>query len=230
MLQERFLVTGRNKTSDKTIYWIPITIATKSAPNFENTLPLFWLGFNGVITDQLNITDEWFILNVQQAGYYRVNYDERGWNNLTVALKADNFSGIPEINRAQIVDDSLNLARAGYISYDLALTVTEYLMTEENHLPWRAFFTAISFLYERFDGHDAGIKLKEHILTLVNVVYLQLGFEGDANDSQMTRLNRQLILAWVCRLGNVDCVDKAKKIFTEWRSNITQMYEHINSS
>jgi hypothetical protein len=43
-------------------------------------------------------------------GYYRVNYDEATWVQLTASL-----SSLSNINRAGLADDALYLARAGQL-------------------------------------------------------------------------------------------------------------------
>ncbi len=43
-------------------------------------------------------------------GYYRVNYDEATWHQLTSSL-----AFLSNINRAGLADDALNLARAGLL-------------------------------------------------------------------------------------------------------------------
>lgn len=53
---------------------------------------------------------EWIIGNVQQKGYYRVNYDLRNWEALISQLNSDHRV-IPTKNRAQIIDDAFNLGR-----------------------------------------------------------------------------------------------------------------------
>lgn len=61
----------------------------------------------------------------------------------------NNHTNIHEINRAQIIDDALSLARSTqkeYLSYDIALGLTEYLKDEESYLPWSAASNAFSFL------------------------------------------------------------------------------------
>ena len=40
------------------------------------------------------------------------------------------------INRAQIIDDALNLAKSGLLDYDTALSVTGYLSKEVEYIPW----------------------------------------------------------------------------------------------
>jgi aminopeptidase N len=49
--------------------------------------------------------------------------------------------------RAQLLDDSLNLARAGALAYGVALNMTRYLATRESHyVPWTAVFENLRFL------------------------------------------------------------------------------------
>ena len=55
-------------------------------------------------------------------GYYRVNYEEEAWLRI-----AQNFWKIPFLSRSQIVDDAMNLARAGQLNYDTALQLTKSL-------------------------------------------------------------------------------------------------------
>jgi aminopeptidase N len=54
---------------------------------------------------------------------------------------------LPPSTRAQLLDDALNLARAGILDYDLALNMTRYLETKEHHyVPWKTFFENAKFL------------------------------------------------------------------------------------
>jgi hypothetical protein len=46
------------------------------------------------------------------AGYYRINYDSKNWQMIGQQLMTNHLA-ISAINRAQIMDDSLNLAEAG---------------------------------------------------------------------------------------------------------------------
>ena len=60
-----------------------------------------------------------YILNVKGTGYYRVNYDEENWKSLTSFLKESDHHSIHQLNRAQLVDDIMNLARSQKVDYDL---------------------------------------------------------------------------------------------------------------
>lgn len=80
------------------------------------------------------------------SGYYRVNYDKTNWQLIIKQLNKNSFGNISTINRAQLIDDALNLARAGRLDYATALSVTSYLAHETEYLPWKAAFTAMHYL------------------------------------------------------------------------------------
>lgn len=84
------------------------------------------------------------------AGYYRVNYDTMTWQNISKALKTNGHSDIHVLNRAQIVDDTLNLARGELLDYKLALSIVQYLEGERNYLPWLAAFNNLIYVQRRF--------------------------------------------------------------------------------
>lgn len=80
-------------------------------------------------------------------GFYRVNYDSRNWNRLIAALKNDPKQ-IHFLNRAQLVDDSFNLARAGELPYSVPFTLVEYLDKENDFIPWYSVLNSINYVVE----------------------------------------------------------------------------------
>jgi aminopeptidase N len=51
------------------------------------------------------------------------------------------------INRAQIMDDALNLAKSGLLDYETALSVTGYLSKEVEYIPWASALSGTSVIY-----------------------------------------------------------------------------------
>lgn len=70
-------------------------------------------------------------------GFYRVNYNQHNWLLLQKQLQ-NNYSVIPITNRAQILNDALELAALDYVDYKLALNLTKYLINEDAYMPWVA--------------------------------------------------------------------------------------------
>ena len=57
-----------------------------------------------------------------------------------------NNSAIHTVNRAQLLDDSLNLARASLLPYDVAFNVTQYIKDDDEYLPWESFLSAFAYI------------------------------------------------------------------------------------
>jgi aminopeptidase N len=137
LTQERFFYTEQTSSS---LWWVPINYVVKSNPDFSNTKPDLWMPGQKTITIQSSAqkpwtANDWIVVNIQESSYFRVNYDNNLWNLLIAQLKGD-FSQIHLLNRAQLVDDSLNLARAGKINYNVPFEILEYLAKENDYIPW----------------------------------------------------------------------------------------------
>lgn len=133
--QERFFYTDNESEN---LWWVPINYVVRSNANFSSTLPHFWMrGEQSVNITNVNYLD-WVIVNIQESYYYRVNYDAYLWNLLRLHLNHFNFTDIHLLNRAQLVDDSLNLAQANRIDYGIAFGILQYLSRETDHIPWAA--------------------------------------------------------------------------------------------
>lgn len=140
--------SGSNPTSIERQWWIPLTFATESRLDLFNvTSPFAWLQPKvGKLTIEDLNSKEWVIFNVQEVGYYRVNYDVTNWNLLTKHLRSGEYKTIPALNRAQILDDAFNLARGGYVDYSIPLNLSKYLILEKDYEPWIAAINSIQFL------------------------------------------------------------------------------------
>ncbi|XP_015184597.1 PREDICTED: uncharacterized protein LOC107070683 [Polistes dominula] len=199
--QERFFLRKEEGESVKNIWEIPITWTSEKNPNFDNTKPQFWLNQNEmqIMTDN---SDGWKIFNIQQAGYYRVNYDLANWKRIIDALNQQKFHKIHKVNRAALIDDLMNLARAGYVDYDLLFSATEYLKYENDYLPWRAFFNGLTYLHNKLEGKEIFQSLKYHVLKLINsVVEKSLTDESHLSDLLLMDLHK-----WACKYGSIHCI------------------------
>ena len=116
------------------------------------------------------------------SGFYRVLYDEANYRSLIEFLKSGDFKKIHSINRAQLIDDSLNLARAGLLGYPVALELTEYLTQETDYIPWASFFIGISFLNNRLIGTDLYGNFKVKSLSLIQrIIYECYYLKGNSS-------------------------------------------------
>lgn len=214
--QQRFLLKSSNH-NDTTLWEIPLNYASPNE-SFTSTNGRFTLERterSKIV--QMQTDTPWKIFNIQQTGYYRVNYDNNTWTAIGNALKDEGHSGIHVLNRAQIVDDILNLARADYIDYYQALNVVQYMEKEDNYLPWTAALQNLNYIARRL-SNDELVKFKKYILELTKNVYDKLHFTQKATDTRLDIYNRIQILSQACHCGHEECIKTAKEEFAKFET------------
>jgi aminopeptidase N len=215
--QRRFLLKFKNH-ADTTTWPIPLTFATKES-EFDNTSPQdIYYKEDG---DEKTITltaapDSYFIMNNQQTGFYRVNYDIDNWMKIKAALNSANYGGIHVLNRAQIVDDLFNFARAAIVDYGTALEILEYIRTETHYVPWLAFFNGLTYLTRRVASAGDAELFEYHLMNLLEPIYQNIGFYPREGDTQTQIYTRNSVLSWLCRYGHEDCLTNARNEFRKF--------------
>jgi len=216
--QDRFLISKSKDNPDKHNYmwWIPITF-TSPGGDFSNTKNDMWMSNTEKSKEIVNMPDDStpVIFNIQETGYYRVNYDEKNWKMIIKQLNEDHMK-IHVINRAQIIDDAINLARSGLLSYEIALGVTSYLNKEVEYIPWAAALSGMGYISQMLKRTSAYGAYKKYMKKLVDPLYNRVGYKSDPNDQPLDVFLRKLAVNWACSLGNEDCIEKAEEDFKVW--------------
>ena len=167
--QNWFLLNNLNKTNETNKYkwYIPFTYTTSNELNFNFESKPIWLKPNdSLITITINNTDkdQWIIGNIKHSGFYRVNYDESNWNLLIKQLINDH-NKIDVINRAQLIDDSFNLGRAGLIDQTLFIKITSYLTNESDPLAFQTAFIGLNYIADMLSSN----KLHHRIFQVIHL-------------------------------------------------------------
>ena len=221
--QKRFFLNPDAPASDFQWY-VPINAAYPGdAESFEMTKPEQWMSMhNQEIT--FTVDSAPYVLNVQETGYYRVNYDAENWEALTDQLFAYPTS-IHRLNRAQLLDDSYNLARAGQLNYSYPLYLSQYIQHEDEYVPFKAFLMSLDYVDKMFRESqnvqdDGGLNyeyLQNYTKNILTPLYDgQDNFVIDPEESLISILKKKSLISWMCEYGLVDCIDQASSQFNDW--------------
>ncbi|CAG9861174.1 unnamed protein product [Phyllotreta striolata] len=213
-----------SSNNDLTTQWyVPITYTTSADEfKFQTTSPQLWLTPNDNAV-KFNLPDgaEWLVLNNKQSGFYRVNYDEAGWDSIEVALKLDNFGGIGELNRAAIVDDLFSLAKLNVVTYSRVFKLLEFLKNEGSYYTWSSAFEGFGYILDRVGLNSTlGDYVTKFALTHMEKFYNSTPFQNIQEDDQIFTLKQNLAHKWACILGHTDCIDKSKSLFKAFNINL----------
>ncbi|XP_011706295.1 PREDICTED: aminopeptidase N-like [Wasmannia auropunctata] len=219
--QERFYLNRQAARTDleKSGWWIPLTFVTEeSNSTFDRITTAAWLKPQAKSTIIGSVEpNSWVIFNVQQVGYYRVNYDKNNWKMLIRHLKLKNFKKIHVINRAALLDDAFNLARAGYVDYSVPFDLATYLTRETEYEPWVAAINNFNFLNHILACSPRVQRLfQTYANDLLKPIYSLLSFTESPVDSSITKLHRESILSTACSVNNIHCLKTSKTLFKSW--------------
>lgn len=237
LIEQKHFLLDPNATvtrpSEFDYLWIvPITYSIGSSSGGH-----FWLHQPADLHSQFNLTGQgnnWLLANINVTGYYRVNYDDGNWNRLLNQLDTDP-SAIPVINRAQIIDDAFNLARAEIISTTRALETTKFLVKDVEYMPWQAALTSLSYFTQMFDRTDVFGPMKTYMKKQVTPLFNHFKTvtknwteRPETLTDQYSEINT---ISMACAYGIPECGELAIKLFNDWKTtNINGIHPNLRST
>ncbi|XP_029289963.1 aminopeptidase N-like [Cottoperca gobio] len=233
--QKHFLLDPESKVTVESPFkyeWI-IPIKSMNIGGIQN--PIVWLKDKSATFDEMKTSGaDWVLANLDVVGYYRVNYDQDNWDRLLNALKTNHLS-IPVINRAQLVDDAFNLARAKIIPTVLALKITKYLNKERDYMPWESALTNMDFFYLMFDRSEVygpmQNYLRKQVIPLFEYYENMTDNWNKVPDGHMDQYNQVNAISLACRTGLEECQHLTKLWFNQWiTTNKNQIHPNLRST
>ncbi|CAH0553114.1 unnamed protein product [Brassicogethes aeneus] len=201
----------------ESLWFIPVTYITSDEDNVTKSI---WV--ENVREIDLNLTssdnNSWVLLNIDETGFYRVNYDLYNWKLLKNQLLR-NPQRIPVYNRGQLIDDAFHLSNMGSLNYTIAFELTKYLnIKEQNYIPWYSALRSMEELRIIITNYEYTGLYDNYLLKLTGPMYEELGPKDRPYDTQNEKLLRLHLVQSVCKLGYPRCVNWARAQYDNWMS------------
>lgn len=227
--QERYLQDSIDTTG--VVWEIPVAFSTASNPSFTKTTPDFWITQKTMTLDNSLkqwTEDDWILFNIQETGFYRVNYDLSLWKLLSDELTKGDFTKFHIVNRAQLIDDSFNLARTQRLPYSVPMEILSYLKFEDDYIPWAATNRALSFLHQYVMGSSYYQRFRQLMRENAHKFYTRLGATAKSSDAFLDKFGRNTAINWACQMGHEQCLKDAAArmdLVSENKATIEQDHE-----
>ncbi|XP_008309650.1 aminopeptidase N-like [Cynoglossus semilaevis] len=183
---------------------------------------IWWLLKKNVVNLEMRSGGLWVLANVNVTGYFRVNYDLGNWERLLSQLHSQH-KVIPVLNRAQLIDDAFNLARAEMISTSLALRTTVYLQGETEYIPWQSALNNLYYYYLMLDRTEVYQPMQNYMKKLVTPLFFY--FEKmtsnwtEVPETLTDQYNQVNALQVACRSAVSECQQLTTTWFNQWMEN-----------
>ncbi|XP_063912538.1 aminopeptidase N-like isoform X2 [Zophobas morio] len=215
--QKRFLFTTR--PLDNSTWWVPISIVTDVNPDFDNTRPTVWLKNEPMVTVNLNMSS-WYLINIHQTGYFIVNYDEANWKSLT-----ENIMLLPPLIRAQLISDSMDLARANLLDYDIPLKLVQLMALRDKDImfvPTHVAFKKLEYLSDMLSSTPSFGLFETFHSTIFKETYTLVNSNRDYySDNYLGQRIRKTVMKWACRKSDSECAITSHRLFRQWMEHKT---------
>ena len=174
-----------------------------------------WMGSKTEIKkNQIVLESKALILNTNNAGYYRVNYDDKNWELIREVLLTDHTK-INVANRAQLITDIEFLHRVGIIkTFQWVQSMYDYLKYETEWLPWKK---AEKYLIKYITNSSTAMDRWVQNLTTPGLD--RLGYSIRKQDDPMQIWLRDILMSLSCFAQNKQCLGEAKKQFQIWKQS-----------
>jgi len=122
----------KEETPKNLLWQVPFTFISDKEPT---SIKSVWLNNEQKIKVDAPNGFTWIKGNVDNQGYYIVNYDKAIWKSLIRQLKKNHEIFLP-VDRAGLIHDSFKLACDGIIDPLIPLKLSKYLKKEKHYIPW----------------------------------------------------------------------------------------------
>jgi aminopeptidase N len=209
--QSRFLRTGDVKAEDdQTTWWVPLSLRGKTG-----SLGIESLALTTKETSVSGVNDDFYLLNANATGFYRVNYPESRLKTLGTQL--DRLSTEDKIF---ITSTAADLAFAGYSTTAAFLNFAQGLKNETHYRVLSQALDNLGVLKSVF-GDDVDVKngLQKLILEMIDKALKNLGWDAKAGEDFNTGLLRKRLLVTAIANGHQETIDAGFSRWTAFRAD-----------
>ncbi|XP_032687774.1 uncharacterized protein LOC116851950 [Odontomachus brunneus] len=193
--------------------YVPLTYAIPKDINISHVDVVWYEGGEKEYIYGAN-AKQFFLVNLELVGCYRVNYDDKNWQLLSAHLKSNSTPSIPVLNRAQIVNDAYYFTIAEKLSPTVFFDVIQFLHNETDYIAWYPMFNILSYMSAYLPiAHEELARL--NFLNILDGLLKNVGYDQSPDDETMTMALRLLAIKWACKLGHSTCRNvTANKLIT----------------
>lgn len=211
LAQSRFLISGDVKAEeDETVWNIPLRIGTDQEHLLASK------DARGLLSQKVSTVDipadvSFFKLNIDQTGFYRVNYPSEWLEKLGKAVAS---SQLGASDRIGVVSDSFYMTYADKLDLASVMDMLKHFKGESDYFVWseisHQLIDVISTWWEQNEDIPA---LKGYVAELFIGQVQKLGFEIPEHESDKMRLLRPLVIGITAACGVESVINEAQQRF-----------------
>lgn len=150
--QERYF-TVKPTVQSTSLWWIPYNFASASSSVYSTFADRWIQGQRSTVVSNAAIpSGDWLIINNEQTGFYRVQYDDQNYKLIANELTTGDMNKFKITTRSSIISDVFDFANTERLNYTVVFDIIKYLEHELEYVPWSSAFTGLNNVDRLFAG------------------------------------------------------------------------------
>lgn len=150
--QERYF-TVQPTVQSPSLWWIPYNFFSANSTVYSTFADRWINGQRSVVVSDAAIPNgDWLIINNEQTGFYRVQYDNQNYRLIADELSNGDFTKFKITTRSSLISDVFDFAYTERLNYTVVFDIIKYLEHELEYVPWSSAFTGLNNVDRLFAG------------------------------------------------------------------------------
>lgn len=212
--QDRFLATNdATPEENETLWWVPLSLSSGAGP--EDKITSVTTFDTREVTVPGLAKNDFFLLNKDQVGVYRVNYSAERLSKI-----AANITKLSLNDKIGIVADAASTAVAGIGSTAGLLEVISALKDETDYNLWAEIFKRLNILTSTWfeQPEETRNALEKFSQYIISSNLEKLGWEFKEGEDYLTGQLRCLFISQAVSYNVPSAVETAKGLFIKWKN------------
>ena len=213
--QERFVydhLLGEEEPNPE-VWQVPVSV---SAPG-DAIASTVMEGKEAVITVQApRPSEDWYKVNADQTGFYRVNYTSDDWQRLAPAISA---AELPATDRLGIQNDAYALSRAGLLPVTQFLELAGSYAGETDASVWSDLASNLRDIEQLIAGEPVHPAYQRFGRELFGPAARRAGWTPRPQDGHLDSLLRSTVLGQSGSYGDSETLSQASDLFRQYLEN-----------
>ena len=215
--QERFvfdsvLGDGAGEDDEEQVWPVPLTVAADGAGVTATLVN----AATGTVAVETPAEPDWFKVNPEQTGFYRVNYTDADWDRLVPVIENRT---LPATDRLGIQNDAYALAKAGLLPITRFLTLAEAYQNESDASVWSDLATNLREVEGLIADEPCLGAFRAFGRQLFAPAAQRSGWEPQPGEGHLDSLLRSTVLSQAGVYGDPAVIGQAQELFGQYQKD-----------
>ena len=177
-----------------------------------------------ITISEVSSDPDWFKINPDQTGFFRVNYTSKDWQNLIPAIASRALSAT---DRLGIQNDAYSLSKAGLLPVTQFLSLAGAYKSESDASVWSDLASNLKELETLISDEDFYNRYRTFAKDLFHTTAQRIGWIPKTGEGHLDALLRSTVLSQAGNYGDTAILEEAKSLFKTYLDDPSSLHPDL---